>query len=72
MVCRIRNIGSLDYHPKSTSCQRRYCSFHFEPQVIDQIIASGKRELAGPTLPPEGLCLEWIRYEEGKEVRSEE
>ena len=36
---------------------------HFEPQVIDQIIAAGKRELAGPTLPPEGLCLEWIRYE---------
>ncbi len=43
---------------------------HFEPQVIDQIIASGKREQAGPTLPPEGLCLEWIRY--GTEAVSRE
>ena len=34
----------------------------FEPDVIDRILATGDRALAGPTLPPQGLCLEWIRY----------
>lgn len=33
-----------------------------EPDAIAGIIASGDRRLAGPTLPPTGLCLEWIRY----------
>lgn len=36
----------------------------FEPQVIDEILATGDRRKAGPTLPPQGLCLEWIRYAE--------
>ena len=30
---------------------------------ILEAIRTGKRELAGPTLQPQGLCLEWIRYE---------
>ncbi len=38
----------------------------FEPQVIDQVIASRDRSEAGPTLPASGLCLEWIEY--GEEV----
>ena len=33
-----------------------------EPETIPKILASGDRRQAGPTLPPEGLCLEWIRY----------
>ena len=35
---------------------------HFEPEIIDRILETADRRLAGPTLPPEGLCLEWIRY----------
>lgn len=30
--------------------------------AVPEIIASGDRRRAGPTLPPGGLCLEWIRY----------
>lgn len=33
-----------------------------DPAVVDQILATGDRRLAGPTLPGCGLCLEWIRY----------
>lgn len=29
---------------------------------IDEALRTGDRRLAGPTLPPHGLCLEWIRY----------
>ena len=32
--------------------------------AIPDIIASANRENAGPTLPPTGLCLEWIRFED--------
>lgn len=34
------------------------------PEAIDEIIASADRRRAGPTLAPEGLCLEWIAYQE--------
>ena len=36
----------------------------FEPAHIQTLLAERRRELAGPTLPPQGLCLEWIRYPE--------
>jgi len=35
---------------------------HCPPEVIDRVLASRNRADAGPTLPPEGLCLEWIDY----------
>ncbi len=31
---------------------------------IPETIQSGDRHLAGPTFPPEGLCLQWIHYGE--------
>ena len=34
----------------------------FDPTVIDEVFESGDRRLAGPTLPPQGLCLEWVRH----------
>ena len=33
-----------------------------EPRSIKQILNSGNRALAGPTMPPEGLCLEHVEY----------
>src|SRR5690606_619027 len=33
------------------------------PDDIPAIIESKDRRRAGPTLPPTGLCLEWIKYE---------
>ena len=41
---------------------------HFEPRKIDELLAVADRAQAGPTLPPMGLCLEWIRYPEEKLV----
>ncbi|CAG1010218.1 tRNA pseudouridine synthase A [Phycisphaerales bacterium] len=32
------------------------------PADIAAIIASRERRMAGPTLPPAGLCLEWVKY----------
>ena len=34
----------------------------FEPDRIDDILSTADRALAGPTLPPQGLCLEWVCY----------
>ncbi len=34
----------------------------FEPDAMDGILAATDRAKAGPTLPPEGLCLMWIKY----------
>ena len=34
----------------------------FAPEQVDVAIACGDRRQAGPTLPPQGLVLEWIRY----------
>ncbi len=33
-----------------------------DPERISEAVASGNRRLAGPTLPPEGLCLMWGLY----------
>lgn len=32
------------------------------PDDVTRALATRERRLAGPTLPPTGLCLEWIRY----------
>lgn len=34
----------------------------FDPSHIQTLLTEKRRQLAGPTLPPQGLCLEWIRY----------
>jgi tRNA pseudouridine38-40 synthase len=34
----------------------------FEPERIDEILETTDRQRAGPTLPPQALCLEWIRH----------
>lgn len=39
-----------------------------DPETIPEIIASGDRKRAGTTLPPQGLRLEWIRYD-GEGIR---
>jgi tRNA pseudouridine38-40 synthase len=35
----------------------------FTPDDVTRIIESKDRRQAGVTMPPEGLCLEWIRYD---------
>jgi tRNA pseudouridine38-40 synthase len=35
-----------------------------QSEEIAGVIASCDRRQAGPTLPPQGLCLEWIRYDD--------
>lgn len=36
---------------------------------VEEVLRTGERAKAGPTLPPTGLCLEWIRYGEGEGSR---
>jgi tRNA pseudouridine38-40 synthase len=33
-----------------------------KPERVSEALANGDRRSAGPTLPPTGLCLEWIRF----------
>jgi tRNA pseudouridine38-40 synthase len=33
-----------------------------DPESMGEIIAAADRSAAGPTLPPQGLCLMWIKY----------
>ena len=35
---------------------------HWPPEYVDELIRNADRQKSGPTLPPTGLCLEWIRY----------
>jgi tRNA pseudouridine38-40 synthase len=35
---------------------------HWLPERVAEILASRDRQRAGPTAPPHGLCLEWVRY----------
>jgi len=35
----------------------------FKPDRVDEVLRRGDRRLAGPTLGPEGLCLQWIKYD---------
>ncbi|MEM8739087.1 MAG: tRNA pseudouridine(38-40) synthase TruA [Planctomycetota bacterium] len=42
------------------------------PAQIDQVLLTGDRRRAGPTLPARGLCLEWIRHAEPTSSRRRE
>lgn len=35
---------------------------HTKPEQLSDALRKGDRRLAGPTLPPHGLCLRWIHY----------
>lgn len=35
---------------------------HWSPDHIDTLLREGDRQRSGPTLPPQGLCLQWVRY----------
>ncbi|HUU84660.1 MAG TPA: hypothetical protein VM243_14265, partial [Phycisphaerae bacterium] len=35
---------------------------HWEPDRVADILAGLDRSAAGPTAPPRGLCLRWVRY----------
>jgi len=34
----------------------------WEPGIISEILAARDRSRAAPTAPPQGLCLQWVRY----------
>jgi tRNA pseudouridine38-40 synthase len=34
----------------------------WKPEKIQEVLAARNRTAAGPTAPPEGLCLMWIKY----------
>ena len=36
---------------------------HWEPERMAAILASGNRAQASITAPPQGLCLQWVRYD---------
>ncbi len=38
---------------------------HWPVERIDEILATCDRRRAGPTAPPQGLCLQWIDYDSG-------
>ena len=44
----------------------------FAPAFVDEIIAGRDRTKAGRTMPPEGLCLEWIHYGGRNEIATPE
>jgi tRNA pseudouridine38-40 synthase len=35
---------------------------HWEPGYVDELLQQPDRQNSGPTVPPNGLCLEWIRH----------
>ena len=35
---------------------------HWPPERVPEILASRDRQQAGPTAPPHGLCLQWVKY----------
>ena len=38
---------------------------YIPPEQVGEALRTGERRKAGPTLPPEGLCLRWIHYGPG-------
>lgn len=41
---------------------------HLPPDAVRRALTTGDRQFVGPTLPPHGLCLEWVAYDQAADA----